>query len=376
MNTANHPHQLVNNERVSGLARVYSIDALRGITLFGILLVHTAGLFGFDQSLPPYEFSHLGCSIQSTIGQLLSSRCAPIFSMLFGVSFYLILRKSDYSSGKFAWRCILLVIIGLFNKIFYTYDTLMWYGVWGLVLLSIRRVHNNWILAISILSLLTASFLRNYHLGDLLFQTRLRYVDNFSFSDIISYPLIDAICAYLRVVFNGGIFSSFAYMSFGYWIARKKLMYQIENWATIKNVLLLLFAYILLYKASWYFHSPMLSKLGFTCGAVFMATTFLYLYTKINRRMIFLEAYGRMGLTNYSFQGIIGVCSLTLFLLPNKVDFVGIILYFIGLYIFQCVFSYYWLKYFKFGPMEYLWRSLVNLRFSNPLICSTKNEKC
>lgn len=287
--------------------------------------------------------------------------------MLFGVSFYLILNNPTYSARKFAWRCVLLMVIGLFNKIFYTYDALMWYGVWGLVLLSLRNLPTRAILFISISAFALATFLKQFHLGDILFQPPNRYIENYTLGDILSYPLPYTICGYLHEAFNSGILGSFSVMSFGYWCAKKQLMYSIKEWATWKSSLTLFIVYMAFYKGGWYMHIPMMTKIGAIFGAMFMATLFLYIYTLLNRRITLLEAYGRMGLTNYSFQGIIGVCSLTLFLFPNRVDFPYILSYFIGIYIFQCLFSYYWLKYFKFGPMEYLWRSLTNLRFSDPL---------
>lgn len=359
--------QSFDNQPIISQKRINDIDALRGITLLGILLVHTVGLFGFDKSQSLYEFSHMGLRLGQFISQYLSNRCAPIFCMLFGVSFYLILKNPNYSGWKFAWRCVLLIGIGLFNKIFYTYDALMWYGIWGLVLLSVRNCTPRIILAISVIAFIAAAFLQKLSLGDLLPLPSARYVENYTLRDLLSYPLSDSICSYLRVVLNGGIFTSFSYMVFGYWMARKKLMNNIKNWATPKTILILFVTYIVFYKGGWYLHTPMLSKIGCAFGAAFMATLFLSIYGLFPRGMKLLEAYGRMGLTNYSFQGVIGTCSLALFLLPHKVDFVYILLYFILVYIFQCLFSYVWLKYFKYGPMEYIWRSMVNLQFANPL---------
>ena len=115
---------------VSKSGRIESVDALRSVVLFGILLVHVNGGFGF--AFDASSFTMCDNILRSAIYFLLSNRCAPIFSMLFGVSFYLILRNPFYSSSKFIWRCLLLIGIGLFNKLFYTYDALMWYGLWGI----------------------------------------------------------------------------------------------------------------------------------------------------------------------------------------------------------------------------------------------------
>lgn len=122
---------------VAKTGRINSIDALRGATLLGILLVHVNGGFGYQFDTASFSLYEKG--LRGVIYILLSNRCAPIFSMLFGVSFYLILRNPSYNSSKFLWRCILLICIGLFNKLFYTYDALMWYGLWGIMLLPMRN---------------------------------------------------------------------------------------------------------------------------------------------------------------------------------------------------------------------------------------------
>ncbi|MDD3037989.1 heparan-alpha-glucosaminide N-acetyltransferase domain-containing protein [Bacteroides sp.] len=118
--------------------RITSIDALRAITLLGILLVHTAGLFGFNNEYNDFSSFLSGNVTSRLIYAFLPGRCSGIFSILFGVSFYLILRNPANSSKKFFWRCAILVLIGILNKLFYTYDALMWYGMCGMILVFLE----------------------------------------------------------------------------------------------------------------------------------------------------------------------------------------------------------------------------------------------
>ena len=148
--------------------RITSIDALRGIVLLGILIVHTAGLFGFASNSYPF-FTEMDLYLQRCINLLLSGRCNIVFSILFGVSFYLILKNPQFSSKKFAWRCFLLIICGMIIKIFYTYDALMWYGIMGIILI-IFRYQNPRILIVSfILFYLLSILLMKFSLGYLIF---------------------------------------------------------------------------------------------------------------------------------------------------------------------------------------------------------------
>ena len=72
----------------------------------------------------------------------------------------------------------------------------------------------------------------------------------------------------------------------------------------------------------------------------------------------FIIPYGRMSLTNYISQSIIGVCiyygfGLGLYRVTGATETL-----LIGLAIFtvQWVFSRYWLSCHKQGPLEYLWK--------------------
>ncbi len=73
---------------------------------------------------------------------------------------------------------------------------------------------------------------------------------------------------------------------------------------------------------------------------------------------------GRMALTNYLMQTVISTgifyhWGLGLFGETTRIERVGIVL---AIYAAQIVFSVLWLRFFRFGPMEWAWRSLTYLR--------------
>ena len=77
-----------------------------------------------------------------------------------------------------------------------------------------------------------------------------------------------------------------------------------------------------------------------------------------------LAAVGRMALTNYLTHSI--VCT-TLFYgygfnLFGHINRTGLVAIVLAIWIFQLVVSPIWLKYFRFGPAEWLWRSLTYWR--------------
>jgi uncharacterized protein len=82
-----------------------------------------------------------------------------------------------------------------------------------------------------------------------------------------------------------------------------------------------------------------------------------------------LEAVGQMALTNYISQSII----CTLFFFGYGLNFYGELdyyqIYFVALaiWVFQLLVSPVWLRYFRFGPLEWIWRSLTYWR-RQPLV--------
>lgn len=340
----------------TSLNRITSIDALRAVVLLGILLVHACNYFGFQVPEPTTLSDRI---INRFITGFLSNRCNTIFSILFGVSFYLILRNPLNTSKKFVWRCFLLTLIGLFNKIFYTYDALMWYGICGMVLVTIRNLTPRNLLATSISLFIMGMVLAKYKIGDLVFGEKLteRYYNGVTLFQVMSYKY--AVVDYLRIVFNGGFFYTLCWFIIGYWLAKIGIIENLGKKITLKAVILFwsLFIADSLYILIWGNN-----KYVFYTNIIFAtfaySSTVIYAYYKITtiRKILNkLEPYGKLGLTNYSMQSILGVVLFTTFRL-YQYQLTFIILIFFLFYVFQAIFSYVWLTYFRYGPIEYIWR--------------------
>ena len=98
--------------------------------------------------------------------------------------------------------------------------------------------------------------------------------------------------------------------------------------------------------------------------AAFYASTFSLLYLKPTwkRRLNIFAPVGRMALTNYLLQTIVSVLVFYGWGLGLSGRFhVGptlYVVYWIALFTLQIHFSRWWLSKFRFGPFEWLWRSL------------------
>lgn len=126
--------------KTKGLAntRIDVADALRGIAVMGIILYHSVEHFdtlNFDvtHSFPFDE------KLFDILGIILSGKMYSIFALLFGLSFFIqrdnqAIKGRDFSL-RFLWRMILLMGFGMINLGFYNGDILTSYAIFGLLLI-------------------------------------------------------------------------------------------------------------------------------------------------------------------------------------------------------------------------------------------------
>ncbi|MFN2098679.1 DUF418 domain-containing protein [Altererythrobacter sp. MF3-039] len=121
-------------------ARVEYVDALRGYALFGLLMVHAAEGFGVGTArMTPDAWGEV-------IFFFFSNKAFMIFALLFGFSFATIMgnqraRGVDFT-GRFAWRLLLLMVIGTLHGLIYNYEILQVLAILGLLLIPLDRVRS------------------------------------------------------------------------------------------------------------------------------------------------------------------------------------------------------------------------------------------
>lgn len=138
--------------------RIEVADALRGIAVAGIILFHAREHFNLYWSGLDYLRAGFGDweqTVAGALGFLLSGKMYAIFALLFGLSFFIqsdnqAQRGNDFSL-RFAWRMVLLFIIGLVNAAIYNGDVLTYYAVFGLLMIPIGKLPNRWVWVIAAL---------------------------------------------------------------------------------------------------------------------------------------------------------------------------------------------------------------------------------
>ena len=379
--------------------RIELVDALRGYALFGLLLVHCYERFEVYWLDPkPDIWVHV-------IAGIFGGKAYAIFALLFGFSFATIManereRGGDFSL-RFAWRLVLLALIGLFHQAFYSGEILQVLALIGLLLIPADRISSNRLL----LALALIAFL----------QLPL-WLQAYAASQNAAWAL--ALPAFWidpsRMVMIEGGFSDVARANFQYGVASKWSFY----WATgrvaqIAGLFLVgmvlqrsrLFAeagqrlrtwlavlvisavfWIAMYQAMQSVEmpwpeegaSPMqamaitwaLEQWSQLSAMAFQVAAFVLLWQlgaeKLLRQFV---APGRMTLTLYVGQSLVLV---PLFYgygagLYGNFSNAQVVLLGIAFFALQILIAVQWFKLFRYGPLEWIWRAATRTSLQVPM---------
>ena len=139
--------------------------------------------------------------------------------------------------------------------------------------------------------------------------------------------------------------------------------------------ILLVYRFILMYWALPNFEIPHGSALSITLMTFFQLSDVVisfsllwligYLWNKGLAKKILspLRFVGRMALSNYIFQSVMGYLIMRTFDGYEYFSAFGCILLVLGIYLIQIVLSKIWLSKFQFGPLEWLWRCISYMKW-------------
>lgn len=385
--------------------RITIIDALRGFALAGIVICHVVENYiagptpqAFNEAVHPGMVDSI---IDGAIGILLRGKFIALFAFLFGLSFFIQMdngqKKGSGFAGRFLWRLVLLLGIGFVHSLFYRGDILTVYALLGVFLIPFYKLSNKVVLAFSVVLFLgLARFLLFYFNGtDALFHEmdmEPDSTDTLAYYDILKNGSIQEVFAFNAVEghlskaeFQFGFFGrgyfTFAFFLVGLYVGRmgffnrfmeeQKLTRKVLVIATISLVVSIgITAAAFISMGENFEMNSWTAMIGFT-GVDFAnaAMTLIYialfvlLYRKVKNKnwLEHLAPYGRMALTNYVLQSVI----FTFILFGWGLGLIGelrqlytflMALVFIAL---QVWLSKLWLKQFRYGPLEWLWRSLT-----------------
>ena len=349
--------------------RIHSLDALRAFTLIGILFIHTSQLFNYNNPHNDILFTNIDHNaIYLFIDKYLTDRFRIIFSILFGVSFYLLSNNSYYPKKKFVWRCMILILIGIINKTFYTTDILLLYGVCGIMMLPFLKLKINKILCLAIF--LWSIKIISYHYNIQILENRdygIRYLMQQNFITVIQYPINYAIFDYITIIFPFGITDTLSYFFIGYIIADYGIIYKLDYLKIYNRYGIILIIATIIVSIFFHFtYDPFIKNIFYLLSAISYSYIFICLYNHAKEYFIkisTLEQMGRLGLTNYTCIDLFGVLFVSSFVFKYNLTFCYIFCFSLIILVFLLIFSNIWLSYHKNGPMESAWRKLTNICF-------------
>ncbi len=389
--------------------RVEAIDMVRGFALFGVLLVNMYN-FGATSIIWTAPTDQAAFSVMRFFFETKSWR---LFSFLFGLGFSFQLLKAEARGGPF-WptylrRLALLFLIGMGHTLFYDGDVLMAYAILGLLLVPFRNMSPRLLLSLAVAllavfpvggalkSLVSVNAPPTAVVSDLVEaqernEERLRthpYAVG-SITDVMvlnseaippdlhAYPL-DA----------EGTPAYFAMFLLGLYVGRRRIVHDVEKhipmirsiatWGlglgmmsmAIERVLALTWGYDI-----WgarganiplEFAGDMLFAYGSTALSLGYASGIVLLSRNVRLRRLVkpLGPVGRLALSVYLTQTL---AFTTLFygygfgrvfqLGPAAVTGYAVLIFAL-----QVVFCAWWVRRYRFGPVEWLWRGLTYGRF-------------
>ena len=375
--------------------RLGVVDALRGFALLAIVLLHNLehyNLFFMPENVPAW-LQTIDKYAWDTICFLFAGKAYATFSVLFGFSFYIQFHNAEKRGidfrGRFAWRMCLLLLFAQLHALFYNGDILLLYAVVGFALIPVCKLKDKTVFWIALILLL-----QPYEWGRAIYALiNPDYVAvtghfipyamraeaataNGSFFDVLQSNIIDGqLYSNIWQVENGRLFQTAALFMFGMLLGRRKYLIKSEESVRFWKRMLIgaVIAFIPLYCLRIFVPDfitdssalipyniavPSYANFAFMVILVSLFTLLWFKKETGYSWQSLLIPYGRMSLTNYISQSIMGVTIYYGFGLSMYKYAGATASLLIALLIFtvQLVFSRWWLVRHRQGPLEFLWR--------------------
>ena len=364
---------------VSPSSRIDAIDAARGIALFGVLAVNVVTAFRisiFQQFLPNQfsDASSLDGFVERFVYFALDMKSFSLFSILFGLG--LAMQFERFSRGDRPFhlltrRLLALLVFGTVHLLLiWNGDILTEYAIAGLIVLPLLRLNQPSLAAVAIALLAVYGVLAVFppllvafpgpvalsehiaHANAVYPHGSLAEVLRFSFQEIeLIIPL--HISVFPRTV---------ALFVLGAWTWRSGLFqHPRDNIGTFAGLAAIgiLGGVTLTPRTA----DPFLQRLAPVMFAIGYGSLVVWVAQIDGTRRVLapFAAVGRMAFTNYILHSIVfGFVFFGYgFGLFGRIGAASALLLVAIVYSFQTVFSTFWLSRFRFGPLEWLWRSIT-----------------
>ncbi|TYP76774.1 DUF418 domain-containing protein [Paenibacillus methanolicus] len=369
--------------------RLHFLDVTRGFAMLGIILVN---YFLIVDSANGYAepTEDIWRQLVAWFGD---GKFYTLFSFLFGVGFMIFMERAERQSSRprmlFARRLTFLLLFGLLHITFiWVGDILAFYAMVGFVLFAFYKRHSRtlliWIFAL-ILTVAWLPFAGRLLLSDLDASASAYKADfslvshNMDLSYLQSIGVRWSDMSTMVATSTNTIVSMLLMFLLGMFAVQKGFFRDMEAkkriwnrmWAVSASGFVITQASLLTGTFADPVHETKvgeiisyLGEFGGIAGSLFYMSTLamLYLYSeKLRYVLMWLGNVGRMSMTCYLLHSTIGTF---LFLgygfgAAKGIQPVGVVAISLGVYAILLAMSTLWLKRFKYGPVEWLWRRLT-----------------
>lgn len=386
------------NKIAESNARIDVADVLRGLAVMGIIVLHSIehfNFYSFPPSVPPEWMHFTDQAIWRGLFFAFGGKAYAVFALLFGFSFY-IQDSNQQRRGKdfrlrFLWRMCILFLIGQFNAAFFTAEILVMYALLGVILPLCCRLSDRTVAIVATLLILQpmdwgkviyALFNPDYVAGESLasyyFGIAYEVQKSGTFLETLRMNLWEGQLANMTwALEHGRILQTPGLFLFGMLVGRRGLFLHSQRnerlW--LQALALSLLCFFPLYGLNNMLPEfitrtavlvPLrivLSSLSNLSFMVLLVTGLLLTFYRLKDRSFLMRfsSYGKMSLTNYIGQSVIG--SLLFyhwgFELGRYLGITYSFLFGIVFVLLQMAFCSWWMSHHKHGPFEGLWKRLT-----------------
>ena len=363
-------------------ARITSLDLIRGVAVLGILLMNAVS-FKFGPG-PYFNLSAGGSEtwLDWTVGIFgeifIDQKFMGLFSLLFGAGMILFIDRAA-SRGRRAvglnlWRNALLLLIGILHSLMWYGDVLMAYAVASFFLIALRKLPDRALISVGVvafaLSIACALLAQNMADTTTTSLSGLWTPGDVPTQDVIAVPFL--LGYFLRalglILIGAGLYRT-GFMNGGL----PERTYRLTAIVGLTIGLPLAAAGVVVTAVNDYSREvAFIGQIPNTLGTIPASLGYMSLIILWNNRADSwlkerLRSTGRMALTNYLTQTVLGVLVLTVLL--RDVDFVNraaVLLFVFAVWTLQVWWSQAWLSRFLYGPAEWIWR-VATYRTGQPL---------
>lgn len=379
--------------------RIYVIDALRGFALMGILLVHFLEHFdatGFrGESSPIMQW--LDVAVSDVIRFLFLGKSYAIFSMLFGLSFFIQMENNKERGVdfrlRFIWRLALLYMLGHLNGLFYSGEILVIYALFGLILIPLYKLPVTYLFPLCLIFLFLIPNIiymiwLSFHPGatDIFsflytggYVERIPILTDGTFGEVMLHNMWKGqVTKWMWYLQPENVFRIWGLFMAGLLIGKLGIYRDVQamiiyakralGWGVVLFIIFFSLNKIVplsgIDNKMVSYLAGTISHLYANLGLMFIIIgLFVLFYFRLDGKPILdkLAPVGRMSLTNYMMQSLIGALLFYGFGLglasscgPAITTCMAMVFI-----IFQIWFSNRWMKYYYYGPVEWIWRLLT-----------------